>query len=192
MRHAPSVALLALALGACSTASSPPGPAPDPLAGIPEQRLAVSFIDVSEAFPAATGTFIDKRHSEELQAATRSYLTTRLAAAGGPSSARATILEAMVIEERREAGSVLGAPFRNTPDATLKGRVEVKVSIVGAGGTELGFASAKVERARSLPNVSTVPDRERMAQDMIREMVVELDKALTNSVRQNLSEYLTL
>ena len=190
MRRASSVVALALALGACATSSAPPPS--DPLAGIPEQHLAVSYIDVSEAFPAATGTFIDKRHSEELQAATRSYLNTRLAAAGGPSSARATILEAMVIEERREAGSVLGAPFRNTPDATLKGRVEVKVSIVGAGGTELGFASAKVERARSLPNVSTVPDRERMAQDMIREMVVELDKALTNSVRQNLSEYLTL
>lgn len=190
MRQLPGVAALALALGACT--APPPAPPPDPLAGIPEQRLAVSFIDVSEAFPAATGTFIDKRHSQDLQAATRSYLNTRLAAAGGPSSAKATILEAMVIEERRPAESVLGAPFRNTPDATLKGRVEVKVSIVGAGGTELGFASAKVERARSLPNASTVPERERMAQDMIREMVVELDKALTNSVKQNLSQFLTL
>lgn len=191
MRHLPGVAALALALGACATASTPPPPS-DPLAGIPEQRLAVSYIDVSEAFPAATGTFIDKRHSQDLQAATRGYLNTRLAAAGGPSSARATILEATVMEERRPAGSSLGAPFRNTPDATLKGRVEVKLVIVGANGTELGFASAKVERARSLPNVSTVPEREQMAQDMIREMVQELDRALTSSVKQNLSQYLTL
>lgn len=191
MRHLPGVAALALALGACAAASTPPPPS-DPLAGIPEQRLAVSYIDVSEAFPAATGTFIDKRHSQDLQAATRGYLNTRLAAAGGPSSARATILEATVVEERRPAGSSLGAPFRNTPDATLKGRVEVKLAIVGANGTELGFASAKVERARSLPNVSTVPEREQMAQDMIREMVQELDRALTSSVRQNLGQYLTL
>lgn len=191
MRHLTGVAALALALGACATGSTPPPPS-DPLAGIPEQRLAVSYIDVSEAFPAATGTFIDKRHSQDLQAATRGYLNTRLAAAGGPSSARATILEATVVEERRPAGSSLGAPFRNTPDATLKGRVEVKLAIVGANGTELGFASAKVERARSLPNVSTVPEREQMAQDMIREMVQELDRALTSSVKQNLSQYLTL
>lgn len=191
MRPVPSVVALALALGACATSSAPPPPA-DPLAGIPEQHLAVSYIDVSEAFPAATGTFIDRRHSQDLQAATRSYLTTRLAAAGGPSSARATILDAVVAEERRPAASPLGAPFRNTPDATLKGRVEVKVSIVGSGGTELGFASAKVERARSLPNVSTVPERERLAQDMIREMVVELDKALTSSIQQNLGTYLKL
>ena len=68
----------------------------------------------------------------------------------------------------------------------------MKVAIVGSGGTELGFASAKVERARSLPNVSTVPERERLAQDMIREMVVELDKALTSSIRQNLSQHLKL
>lgn len=191
MRHLPGVVALALALGACATASTPTPPS-DPLAGIPEQRLAVSYIDVSEAFPAATGTFIDKRHSQDLQAATRGYLNTRLAAAGGPSSARATILEATVVEERRPAGSSLGAPFRNTPDATLKGRVEVKLAIVGANGTELGFASAKVERARSLPNVGTVPEREQMAQDMIREMVQELDRALTSSVKQNLSQYLTL
>ena len=129
---------------------------------------------------------------EELQAATRSYLSTRLAASGGPSSARATILDAMIIEERRPGQSSLGAPFRNTPDATIKGRVEVKLAIIGVGGTELGFASAKIERARSLPNVSTVPERERLAQEMIREMIVELDKALSNSVRQNLSAYLTL
>jgi hypothetical protein len=190
MRYAAGVVALALALGACTTPAPPPSP--DPLAGIPEQRLAVSFIDVSEAFPAATGTFIDKRHSEELQAATRSYLSTRLAASGGPSSARATILDAMIIEERRPGQSSLGAPFRNTPDATLEGRVEVKLAIIGVGGTELGFASAKIERARSLPNVSTVPERERLAQEMIREMIVELDKALSNSVRQNLSEFLTL
>jgi hypothetical protein len=190
MARLPSLAALALALGGCTTPAPPP-PA-DPLAGIPEQRLAVGYLDVSEAFPAATGTFIDKRHSEELQTAARSYLTTRLAAAGGPSTAKATILEASVIEERRPVQNSLGAPFMNAPDTSLKGRVEVRVAIVGARGTELGFASAKVERARSVPNVSTVPERERLAQDMIREMVKELDKALSNSIRQNLSEYLTL
>jgi hypothetical protein len=162
------------------------------LAGIPEQRLAVSYVDVSEAFPAATGTFIDKRHSEELQSATRSYLSDRLAATGGPSSARATILEAGVIEERRPAQSSLGAPFRNTPDATLKGVVEVKLAIVGSRGTELGFASARVQRARSVPNLSTVPERERLAQELIRDLMQELDSALTSSVRQNLGDYLTL
>ena len=61
MRRASSVVALAVALGACA-GSSPPPPA-DPLAGIPEQRLAVSYIDVAEAFPAATGTFMFVRRN---------------------------------------------------------------------------------------------------------------------------------
>jgi hypothetical protein len=188
MRHALAPALLALA--AC--ASPPPAPPPDPLAGLAGQRLAVAYVDVAEAYPPATaGTFIDRRRGDELAALTRDYLTEKLAATGGSASAKASILQVSVVEERRETAR-WGTTLTNAPDATLRALVEVKVAIIGPDGKEDAYATAKVERARSIRNLTSVVEREAMAQELIRSLMVELDRALTRGVNENLAGYLQL
>lgn len=185
-----ATALLAPALVACTP--PPPAPPPDPLAYIPEHRLAVGYIDVAEAYPPpATGSFIDSRRSEELATLTKDYLSQKLAAAGGGTSARASILQASVVEERT-GPSTWGTTVTNAPDATLRAVVEVKLAIIADDGKELAYATAKVERARTVRNLTSVAEREAMAQELIQRLMLELDGALSQSVRQNLAGYMTL
>jgi hypothetical protein len=179
-----------LALAAC--AAPPPAPPPDPLAAIPGQQLAVAHVDVAEAYPPAeAGTFIDRRRTEELAELTRRYLAEKVTATGGNASAEVSILQVSVVEDRRDPAS-WGATFANAPDATLRGLVEVKVAIVRPDGKEEAHATAKVERARSVRNLTSVVEREALAQELIRSLMLELDQALTRSVNQNLGGYMTL
>ena len=187
MRRLASGAVL-LALAACAT----PAPPPAPLDGLPEHRMAVGTLDVADAFapPGGTATFIDRRHTQELATATRDYLATRLVATGGQAVAQASIVQASIVEEPRRTSGKLGAPIVREPDADLHGIVEVRVGVADATGRELGFASAKVERRRSILEMTPVLERDRMAGDMIRQLMVDLDKALEQSMRENLGIFL--
>lgn len=183
-----TVAALLVALAGCST----PPPPPAPLDGIPEHRLAVSTLDVADAFapPGDSASFIDRRHTGELAAATRQYLSTRLIATGGEAVAQASIMQASIVEEPRQPSGKLGAPIVREPDADLHGIVEVRVGVADAFGKELGFASARVERRRSVLEMTPVLERDRMAGEMIRQLMVDLDAALDRSLRENLGNFL--
>lgn len=183
-----TVAALLVALAGCST----PPPPPAPLDGIPEHRLAVSTLDVADAFapPGDSASFIDRRHTGELAAATRQYLSTRLIATGGEAVAQASIVQASIVEEPRQPSGKLGAPIVREPDADLHGIVEVRVGVADAFGKELGFASARVERRRSVLEMTPVLERDRMAGEMIRQLMVDLDEALDRSMRENLGIFL--
>ncbi|MFO1067439.1 MAG: hypothetical protein U1E14_02840 [Geminicoccaceae bacterium] len=183
-----TVAALLVALAGCST----PPPPPAPLDGIPEHRLAVSTLDVADAYapPGDSASFIDRRHTGELAAATRQYLSTRLIATGGEAVAQASIVQASIVEEPRQPSGKLGAPIVREPDADLHGIVEVRVGVADAFGKELGFASARVERRRSVLEMTPVLERDRMAGEMIRQLMVDLDEALDRSMRENLGIFL--
>lgn len=183
-----TVVALLVALAGCST----PPPPPAPLDGIPEHRLAVSTLDVADAYapPGDSASFIDRRHTGELAAATRQYLSTRLIATGGEAVAQASIVQASIVEEPRQPSGKLGAPIVREPDADLHGIVEVRVGVADAFGKELGFASARVERRRSVLEMTPVLERDRMAGEMIRQLMVDLDEALDRSMRENLGIFL--
>ncbi len=99
-------------------------------------------------------------------------------------------MQASIVEEPRRTSGKLGAPIVREPDADLHGIVEVRVGVADATGRELGFASAKVERRRSILEMTPVLERDRMAGDMIRQLMVDLDKALEQSMRENLGIFL--
>lgn len=186
-RRARWLGLAALGLAGCAIPATPP----PPLAGIPVHSLAVSSIDVAEAYPPlASGTFIDQRHTRELTSAARDYLATRLKAVGGGATAQASIVQASMVQEPRAPSGRLGAPIVREPDADLHGTIEVRLGLADGTGEELGFASARVERTRSILELTSVVERDRMAGEMVRQLMVDLDRALDQSMRENLAAFL--
>jgi hypothetical protein len=175
-----------LLLAACTV---PPDQPVDPLAGIAPRPLAVSYVDVGEAFaPGTGGTFIDKRHTTELVDAARRYAQTRLVPAGGASSASVAILQAQVVAEPRAPAGGLTSAVTREPDSALQGVLEMKITPVGSDGLEHGSASARVERTRAVLEMTSVLERDRLAGQMIHDLLVDLDKALGASIRQNLPQ----
>lgn len=178
--------LVGLALLGCGTSSPPPARGPS---AEPPIRLAVGQIDVEDRRqPLAQANFIDERRGRELADETTTFLRERLLAEGGARSAVAVIEEASLTERLIEgrSGGVVGFV---TGEATwqLDGRLAVRVILRDAHGTEQGFARALVERQRSLPSRATFNDRENAARLLKQELLQQLDPALTQTVRENLT-----
>jgi hypothetical protein len=180
--------LAAAALSAC-TPTPDPGPL-NPAVG-PVIGLAVERLDV-ESPPAVApvgGTFIDQRRSKELRAAGDAFLRSRLQAAGGSEWAKAVVEEASLVEASLPvAGGFLGT-FKREPAYELRGALGARVAIVDGLGVETAFASARVERRRTVLERTSVMERDREAQVLTRSLLDDLSKSLQQSIDENLPGY---
>jgi hypothetical protein len=186
MNAAATLILVGVGLAACTI---PPEQPIDPLQGIAPRSLGVSSIDVQDGFAAMTaGTFIDKRHTADLVKAARRYAQTKLVPAGGPTLARATIVEAQLLAEPRPAAGGLTSAVTREPDSVLRGVLEIRLTSIGTDGLEHGSASARVERSRIVLEMTGVLERDKLAKAMTHDLLVDLDRALATSIQQNLPQ----
>ncbi|HET6470068.1 MAG TPA: hypothetical protein VFG43_16965 [Geminicoccaceae bacterium] len=180
-------------LAACA-ADPPPRPATPVAAGtLPPAtpiRLDVGAVDVGEAHsPADAPTFIDKRRTQELVDASRGMLQAKIQATGGPGHARATIERASMVERPREvAGGVRGF-FLRQPDIDLVGDLAVRLAVIGEGGTERAYATAEVNMSRGVLESTSIAERDRIAEQLVQDMLMQLERSLRQSVDEGLGDY---
>ena len=176
----------ALALSAACTRSPDPGPieAP-PVTPCSSRSSNLEVVDQVQSLPL---NFIDRRRTDEMLAATRTYLTQRLHAGGGSEFGRAVIEEASMVEQAIPRGGITGAI--TGPTRELVGSLAVRVAIVDGLGIEKAYARAKVERKRPVRDASSVMERDRLARDLVNELLKGLDTSLQSAVRENLGTFL--
>jgi hypothetical protein len=177
----------ALTLSAACTRSPDPGPIEAP--PVTPLQLTISNLEVVDQVQSLPLNFIDRRRTDEMLAATRTYLTQRLHAGGGSEFGRAVIEEASMVEQAIPRGGITGA--LTGPTRELVGSLAVRVAIVDGLGIEKAYARAKVERKRPVRDASSVMERDRLARDLVNELLKGLDASLQSAVRENLGTYLT-
>ena len=161
-------------------------------------RLLVASFATEENMQPVRMDFIDRRRSDELVGTTREYLSARYVAAGaaavgsagGTDSGVGIIEEATLIERPRTGSGVFSKINPVGPGTELSGSLAVRIVIRGADNTERAFARARQATYQPIPNGSSILERDRLAKALARDLVIAIDKALSQSVRENLGPYL--
>ena len=188
-RHA-GLAALALIAG-CGQGAKDPGPLT--FSGVEPIRLAVGSVEVvPEAAPPAGG-FISKRRSDELQAATESFLRQRVVAGGGLDGARVTIEEASIVERAREevTGGLAGV-FTREPLADFIASLGLRVAILDDAGLETVYTRSRVEVRRPILEGTGVLERDTLARELSRDLIEASSQSLQAAIEEDLANYIAL
>jgi hypothetical protein len=155
----------------------------------PPLELAVERVVIDSVYrPAGAPPYIDHVMPVSPEAATRALLMQRLQAVGGSDRMQAVILEASVQEEPLEpAGGVRGY-FTTEPEARLQGRIEVRIERLDPAGMVTRSATTAVERTRTIPEGVGYAERERIGYQLVQDLVDDLDRGLSATVRESFAD----
>jgi hypothetical protein len=182
-RKARGAATLFLLLTACSSGQEPP---PLNYAQMRPIPLAVQSVEVaSNAQYPANMNFIGRRRSEDLANEAQNFLKNRLQATGGADTARATVEEASLIERAKEGS---GEMLSTGPTWEMAGVLALKVAVVDGLGIEHGYATSRVQIARSLSPRTSVEAKDNFAKTLIHDLIQASSRELEQSISQNLGE----
>jgi hypothetical protein len=189
--RAATAAVLAGLLVACTGDYESFQPPPLDFSGSPPLRLAVERVTVQSAYrPQDYPPFIDSQMPLKPEDAIRQLLENRLVAVGGPGTVQAVILDASVKEEPLETQSGVRGFFTTEPAVRLEGRFQVRVDRLNPVGEVLNSVSTSVVRTRSIPEGAGYAERQKIGYQLMRELLDDLDAALSTNIRTNFGEIL--
>jgi len=175
------VAALAL-LGACASEYQTFEPPPLDFGDRPPLELAVERIAIDSVYRPTGPAPALPLHPEE---ATRALLEQRLRAVGGADRLQAIILDASVEEEALEIARGLRGLLTTEMEYRLNGSLKVRVDRIDPAGTVVGSVSTAVERSRGIPEGVGYAERQRIAYELVRDMVDDLDVGLVKNLRES-------
>jgi hypothetical protein len=153
--------------------------------------LAVDRVMVDSVYrPAGAPPYVDHALPLTPEAATRALLEQRLRAVGGVDRLQAVILDASVQEEALETTSGVRGWLTTESAARLEGRLEVRVDRLDPAGMVVRTISTAVARTRAIPEGVGYAERQRIAYELVRDLVDDLDAGLSANVRDSFAELL--
>lgn len=185
------VAAAALLLGSCRT---PPSEVRFPEITFGHQApftLTASRIDVDSRYqPPMRAPNIEHLVPVPPERALRRWAQDRLRTGGQPGTVRFTITEASVTEyPLAVTGGVRGA-FTKDQAAEFTATVEASVEVLDGRGFRLAFATARVNRLKSIREDTTLNDRERALFSLVDDVMKDFDREIERNIRQYLVGYL--
>jgi hypothetical protein len=178
-------------LGGCASDYQTFDPPPLDFSGRPPLNLAVDRVAVDSVYrPAGAPPYVDHALPLTPEAATRALLEQRLRAVGGTDRLQAVILDASVQEETLETASGVRGYLTTESAARLEGRLKVRVDRLDAAGTVVRSISTAVARTRAIPEGVAYAERQRIAYELVRDLVDDLDAGLSANVRESYPELL--
>jgi hypothetical protein len=151
--------------------------------------LAVERVAIDSVYrPAGAAPYVDHMLPLTPEAATRALLEQRLRAVGGTDRLQAVILDASVREEALETASGMRGYLTTESAARLEGRLKVRVDRLDPAGMVVRSISTAVVRTRAIPEGVAYAERQRIAYELVRELVDDLDAGLTANVRESYAE----
>jgi hypothetical protein len=151
--------------------------------------LAVERVAIDSVYrPAGAPPYVDHMLPLTPEAATRALLEQRLRAVGGTDRLQAVILDASVREEELETTSGVRGYLTTESAARLEGRLKVRVDRLDPAGMVVRSISTAVVRTRAIPEGVAYAERQRIAYELVRELVDDLDAGLTANVRESYAE----
>jgi hypothetical protein len=178
-------------LGGCASDYRTFSPPPLDFGDRPPLQLAVERITI-DSVDRSTGTAadVDQMLPVTPEAATRALLEQRLLAVGGADRLQAVILDASVQEEALETASGVRGFLTTEPAARLHGAIKVRVDRLDPAGAVVSSVSTAVTRTRSIPEGVGYAERQRIAYELVRDLVADLDLGLTANIRESFAPLL--
>ncbi|MFZ1427980.1 MAG: hypothetical protein WAS21_14550 [Geminicoccaceae bacterium] len=174
-----------LLVAAC-TPTTDNRPAPPPISTVAPVRLSVGSVEVaSDAQYPTNMNFIGRRRSELLAENAQNYLRSRLEAVGGADVAKATVVEATIIER---APDNPGGVLSTQPSWEMVGALALKVAIVDGFGVEQGFASSRVQITRSISPRMGVEAKDNFSRTLSNDLIEAAGRELMQSIDRNLAD----
>ncbi len=179
------VPLLLGLLAACAHQYETFQPPPLDFSDRPKLRFAVDAVTVQSAYqPPGKPPFIEHTLVLTPEVAVRTLLEARLVAVGGPGRLQAVILDASVQEQPLETRTGLSGFFTTEPAARLEGRLKVRIDRLDASGNVIGSISTAATRTRTVPEDAGYAERQRIAYELVRALVDDLDAGLEANLRE--------
>jgi hypothetical protein len=176
-------------LGACASDYQTFAPPPLDFSDRQPLDLAVDRVTIDSVYrPAGAPPYVDHTLPLTPEAATRALLEQRLRAVGGTDRLQAVILDASVQEETLETTSGVRGYLTTESAARLEGRLKVRVDRLDPAGTVVRSISTAVARTRAIPEGVGYAERQRIAHELVRDLVDDLDTGLTANVRESYAE----
>jgi hypothetical protein len=175
------VAMLAL-LGACASEYETFAPPPLDFSDRQPVSLQVERVAIDSAYLPAGPSPALPLHPEE---ATRALLKQRLRALGGTDRLQAVILDASVQEEALETTPGVRGFLTTEMEARLVGNLKVRVDRLDPTGAVVGSVTTAVTRSRGIPEGVGYAERQRIAYELVRDLVNDLDGGLMANLRES-------
>lgn len=178
--------LVAIALfGACATEYETFEPPPLDFGDRQPLNLRVERVAIDNVYrPAGASPALPLNP----ETATRALLEQRLRAVGGTDRLQAVIVDASVQEEALETTSGVRGYLTTEAAARLNGRIKVRVDRLDPAGTVVGSVSTAVSRSRGIPESVGYAERQRIAYELVLDLVDDLDAALTANLRDSFAD----
>jgi hypothetical protein len=184
------VVVIAL-LGGCASAYESFTPPPLDFSDRQPLQLAVDRVMIDSVYrPVGAPPYVDHTLPLTPEAATRALLEQRLRAVGGTDRLQAVILDASVQEEALETTAGVRGWLTTEPAARLEGRIQVRIDRVDPAGRVVGSVSTAITRTRAIPEGVGYAERQRIAYELVRDLVDDLDAGLSANVRESYAELL--
>lgn len=152
-------------------------------------ELAVDRITIDSVYrPAGAPPYVDHALPLTPEAAARALLEQRLRAIGGTDRLQAVILDASVREEALDTTSGVRGWLTTESAARLDGRLKVRIDRLDPTGMVVRSISTAVARTRAIPEGVGYAERQRIAYELVRELVDDLDAGLSANVRESYAE----
>jgi hypothetical protein len=103
---------------------------------------------------------------------------------------QAVILDASVQEETLETMGGVQVYLTTETAARLEGQLKVRIDQLDAAGLATRSVTTGVLRTRAIPEGTAFAERERLAYDLVRDLVDDLDAGLAANVRDSFADIL--
>jgi len=118
--------------------------------------------------------------------AMKRWANDRLKTAGPSGSARFTIHQASVIEEKLKMDSSFTGVFTKQQSERYTARVEATLEVFDAKGKRRGFATANAVRSKTVREDATLNEREKAWFDLVEDLMKEFDREMTKNIKSHL------
>ena len=178
-------------LGGCAGAYETFDPPPLDFSDRQPLDLAVDRVTIDSVYrPAGAPPYVDHVLPLVPEAAIRALLEQRLRAVGGADRLQAVILDASVQEHALETTTGVRGWLTTESAARLEGRLKVRIDRLDPAGTVVRSISTAVARTRAIPEGVGYAERQRIAYELVRDLVDDLDAGVSANVRESYAELL--
>lgn len=153
--------------------------------------LAVGTIDVVSRYaPADAARHVEGEVPMAPAAALRSWARDRLKVGGGPGLARFVILDAAVIETDLSVTSGLLGMARDDQAEQYAATAEALLEVADPSGETLAFARSRATRTQTVPESTTLNEREAAMFEMTEVLMQDFDADMEVRIREHLGPWL--
>ncbi len=158
---------------------------------LPKFNLDIARIEVARAYKApGAKPNVEHLFPVEPAAIIERWARQRLRAVGAGGSARATVVNAAVVEVPLKRTTGLEGAFTTDQSERYVGVLEMKIELAASGGRARAQVTARTELSRTVPENISLNDREKLWFRMTEEMANTLNVLLEREIKKHFKAYL--